>query len=246
MAGVRFESECERARFLAPLRLLDEQHLAVRTRNAYAGQFDDQGFRWHLVGRDGKLIRERTAGLTRCEDKQAFKAPGAVHDAALLMLADGQLWRLPVRGEPQSLTTTLAEEVEAWCAPFAPWRMAHPSCDALRSDSVIPPIDDVAMRKGRLALRLMRDDVFTGEFAFLDLASEAITRLKRPTAKSVPLEASALANAVVFQRKGTDGDEVLLVRDGAGPTRSEEHTSELQSLMRISYAVFCLKKKKSK
>src|SRR3546814_1539169 len=30
---------------------------------------------------------------------------------------------------------------------------------------------------------------------------------------------------------------------GAGP-RSEEHTSELQSLMRISYAVFCLKKKK--
>src|SRR3546814_8205046 len=32
---------------------------------------------------------------------------------------------------------------------------------------------------------------------------------------------------------------------GAGPRhRSEEHTSELQSLMRISYAVFCLKKKK--
>src|SRR3546814_8670288 len=28
------------------------------------------------------------------------------------------------------------------------------------------------------------------------------------------------------------------------PLRSEEHTSELQSLMRISYAVFCLKKKK--
>src|SRR3546814_9219733 len=30
------------------------------------------------------------------------------------------------------------------------------------------------------------------------------------------------------------------------PVRSEEHTSELQSLMRISYAVFCLKKKKKK
>src|SRR3546814_3423826 len=29
-----------------------------------------------------------------------------------------------------------------------------------------------------------------------------------------------------------------------GEVRSEEHTSELQSLMRISYAVFCLKKKK--
>src|SRR3546814_6564555 len=42
-------------------------------------------------------------------------------------------------------------------------------------------------------------------------------------------------------------------RDRAGPAfrapegaRSEEHTSELQSLMRISYAVFCLKKKKTK
>src|SRR3546814_3834149 len=30
---------------------------------------------------------------------------------------------------------------------------------------------------------------------------------------------------------------------GLGQARSEEHTSELQSLMRISYAVFCLKKK---
>src|SRR3546814_5437746 len=39
----------------------------------------------------------------------------------------------------------------------------------------------------------------------------------------------------------------LLVRegfDGSYDARSEEHTSELQSLMRISYAVFCLKKKK--
>src|SRR3546814_6210636 len=34
------------------------------------------------------------------------------------------------------------------------------------------------------------------------------------------------------------------LRFGPGDTRSEEHTSELQSLMRISYAVFCLKKKK--
>src|SRR3546814_8221664 len=34
-----------------------------------------------------------------------------------------------------------------------------------------------------------------------------------------------------------------LVLDDAAQPRSEEHTSELQSLMRISYAVFCLKKK---
>src|SRR3546814_9975935 len=38
----------------------------------------------------------------------------------------------------------------------------------------------------------------------------------------------------------------LLGDDEAVEIRSEEHTSELQSLMRISYAVFCLKKKKDK
>src|SRR3546814_13812547 len=43
-------------------------------------------------------------------------------------------------------------------------------------------------------------------------------------------------------------DRLLVLRDGAvigeaDPARSEEHTSELQSLMRSSYAVFCLKKK---
>src|SRR3546814_4948810 len=37
----------------------------------------------------------------------------------------------------------------------------------------------------------------------------------------------------------------LVVEAVPGLVRSEEHTSELQSLMRISYAVFCLKKKKS-
>src|SRR3546814_7088766 len=35
-----------------------------------------------------------------------------------------------------------------------------------------------------------------------------------------------------------------LIEAGVPTTRSEEHTSELQSLMRISYAVFCLKKKR--
>src|SRR3546814_5353130 len=38
----------------------------------------------------------------------------------------------------------------------------------------------------------------------------------------------------------------LSMREHEGTQRSEEHTPELQSLMRISYAVFCLKKKKNK
>src|SRR3546814_2122696 len=41
------------------------------------------------------------------------------------------------------------------------------------------------------------------------------------------------------------GRRLSALREQSGHYRSEEHTSELQSLMRISYAVFCLKKKKS-
>src|SRR3546814_2985277 len=45
------------------------------------------------------------------------------------------------------------------------------------------------------------------------------------------------------EQGGVGIDDCFLIRTTA---RSEEHTSELQSLMRISYAVFCLKKKTCK
>src|SRR3546814_4666476 len=41
-----------------------------------------------------------------------------------------------------------------------------------------------------------------------------------------------------------EGIGAVMPDEDDGEARSEEHTSELQSLMRISYAVFCLKKKK--
>src|SRR3546814_4177133 len=48
----------------------------------------------------------------------------------------------------------------------------------------------------------------------------------------------------INQRDGVGMERVPTnTRDRAIKMRSEEHTSELQSLMRISYAVFCLKKK---
>src|SRR3546814_5744409 len=47
------------------------------------------------------------------------------------------------------------------------------------------------------------------------------------------------------QARKPDHVGIIFVR-GFEDLRSEEHTSELQSLMRISYAVFCLKKKKTR
>src|SRR3546814_5115396 len=48
----------------------------------------------------------------------------------------------------------------------------------------------------------------------------------------------------VCLRRGIEREFYPVATRYAPSTRSEEHTSELQSLMRISYAVFCLKKKK--
>src|SRR3546814_8855875 len=52
------------------------------------------------------------------------------------------------------------------------------------------------------------------------------------------------AMRAVFQQKEAAALVGIPISQTYRFTRSEEHTSELQSLMRISYAVFCLKKKK--
>src|SRR3546814_6318269 len=52
------------------------------------------------------------------------------------------------------------------------------------------------------------------------------------------------ANASWWEALEHEAREIITIHRAS--TRSEEHTSELQSLMRISYAVFCLKKKKNK
>src|SRR3546814_7283673 len=64
-----------------------------------------------------------------------------------------------------------------------------------------------------------------------------------------PVDASASRDPVLLPVELADADDVLPAvaePQNAQKYRSEEHTSELQSLMRISYAVFCLKNKKLK
>src|SRR3546814_6484622 len=61
--------------------------------------------------------------------------------------------------------------------------------------------------------------------------------------RHLPVE--AVEAGPVQVRIGTaDGAHGISVKPAGAAWRSEEHTSELQSLMRISYAVFCLNKKK--
>src|SRR3546814_1967152 len=76
------------------------------------------------------------------------------------------------------------------------------------------------------------------------------------TSIAIHIEAWALRSRQGERVKVTEGTFTLVAIDDAGrprpvppenpaALRSEEHTSELQSLMRRSYAVFCLKKKKN-
>src|SRR3546814_2602994 len=82
--------------------------------------------------------------------------------------------------------------------------------------------------------------------------SSSSSALRMPDFADVVLDApDELVDVVAVDEQrvvvgGTALEAQPLAKIGrAVPTRSEEHTSELQSLMRISYAVFCLKKKKN-
>src|SRR3546814_6725536 len=93
------------------------------------------------------------------------------------------------------------------------------------------------------------DDYSGGRIEKVNLETGEIVRLYEK-GENGPLKAP---NDLVFDRTGgfwfTDtgaGRHRDMDRGGIFYARSEEHTSELQSLMRISYAVFCLKKKKQK
>src|SRR3546814_9932072 len=67
-----------------------------------------------------------------------------------------------------------------------------------------------------------------------------------PHRQCPPISASALPRIRYARLIGKGSMPARrFVRRGRSTFRSEEHTSELQSLMRISYAVFCLKKKKN-
>src|SRR3546814_1393181 len=101
----------------------------------------------------------------------------------------------------------------------------------------------------RLAIRSLRIRFHPGCRTFFEEGGKAFFSLRRGAARGDPSGAVG-ADRVVYGSARIVGDKGLRVAHGAGggvqDERSEEHTSELQSLMRISYAVFCLKKKKKK
>src|SRR3546814_6751864 len=90
----------------------------------------------------------------------------------------------------------------------------------------------------------MRISDWSSDVCSSDLIAAAVASTSWPSSSPVTrLLPTASADSI------SDRCEMLLspgmaILPLSGAERSEEHTSELQSLMRISYAVFCLKKKK--
>src|SRR3546814_1980347 len=85
-------------------------------------------------------------------------------------------------------------------------------------------------------------------FLARELDAVEAKRDERDPACGAMREAIFTALGLYLEREGDSWHADLDVAEDAGMgawlDRSEEHTSELQSLMRISYAVFCLEKKK--
>src|SRR3546814_10786228 len=93
------------------------------------------------------------------------------------------------------------------------------------------------------------DSMKTGSLAAMSIAlvlslgacKEKIEADPPPSSPEAPAaDVAAAAPTPVAKAKRVTPERIEEIR----ASRSEEHTSELQSLMRISYAVFCLKKKK--
>src|SRR3546814_2803490 len=76
-------------------------------------------------------------------------------------------------------------------------------------------------------------------------SSLAVHVVRRPLAERRKPALLPLQQVFVPRESGAEPTAYPSALTRSPRVRSEEHTSELQSLMRISYAVFCLKKKKS-
>src|SRR3546814_8112714 len=95
-------------------------------------------------------------------------------------------------------------------------------------------ISPIAFRVASLAERPGSSSITRSTFSTTMMASSTTMPIARTRARS----------DTMFALYPTRSSTAKVPTIDTGTARSEEHTSELQSLMRISYAVFCLKKKK--
>src|SRR3546814_8277592 len=108
-----------------------------------------------------------------------------------------------------------------------------------RTDTLFPYT--TLFRSVRASRSLLRRQVLLQPAVDGVVPQDAVRRLEHPVVLVGEIQELRL-DALALQR----GKRADALRHRDAVDRSEEHTSELQSLMRISYADFCMKKKKNK
>src|SRR3546814_8453322 len=87
-------------------------------------------------------------------------------------------------------------------------------------------------------------DEFLAGFEIIGIAQEAGERVADHVLRFGVGEIHLSLSSISTSSRRRPGSRRCVIARGRDPYRSDEHTSELQSLMSISYAVFCLKKKR--
>src|SRR3546814_733254 len=189
----------------------------------------------------------------------------------IMLNPDGRLWveRLGMglsdsgerltAADGERIIRLVAHHVSAEVHCDAPRVSAELPESGERFEGLLPPVvaaPTFAIRKPAVAVFLLEDYVSTGIMFATEadsLRSGVAERLNILVAGGTGTGKTTLTNALLAEVAKTT-DRVVLIEDTRelqcrAPNlvamrtkdRSEEHTSELQSLMRISYAVFCLK-----
>src|SRR3546814_2996830 len=122
-----------------------------------------------------------------------------------------------------------------------PYTTLFRSCRAACGSLSVPPLENSACPpRGTRRRQAARHRVDFGQRGQIVVEQFGQDRLRRPRRHRARKAEAQMAFGIEAQGEGR------LVAGALASRRSEEHTSALQSLMRISYAVFCLKKKKTK
>src|SRR3546814_7497230 len=121
------------------------------------------------------------------------------------------------------------------------WSSDVCSSDLLRQLPIGRLVDRVTPQAKGARIDLYHDRVHARRDGEIKPLAVALMRLRAGCGRKTTI--AVTLNNMFGDRAGFDDDAPVILDHRRFRDRSEEHTSELQSLMRISYAVFCLKKK---